>query len=524
MIKALSVIGLLVADAALTGVAANAQIILPDRQYRYCVSGPSPASEGGCGPELCQQLQKSGQPACSVPKDIDLSEVVSGQSSTGTPWKIAFLEYNDKGKRWDLAQRAIVKAVIEEARQGNRPVTVLMYVHGWQNNAYLSGDVDKFQAYVKTYAEHVTSSDTPRRMVGVYLAWRGRSLNISPVVDWLSFWTRGFTAGVVGTGDLRDDVTCIAGWGKDPLGVDGKLGDCIPGPSPGSPPPPLRMTPKSRPPEPVDISQQNRVILKGHSFGGRILDHAFLSKSNKGTIQANECSSLESRTPVLAKLDLFMLENAATGGINVWRQLDDCQPCKNRNKGCSDYVASTADYTKSVMARSPAFSGVPGHPTICTSAVSKHERCQPYPLVLSISGKHDLLTRLLLPIATLGQIPAAFIVPLMTHEAVGSSAASKPNVTKGQLFKFQTDSGDVFMFERKNAWLSPKNATNPIWTLEVDSSIIKDHGDVWNPTILNLEMNLMNFGNPAHAPENKATDPNDPRFIRHLPTLMKNAN
>ncbi len=496
------------------GIVANAEILLPDRQYRFCTQGSSATSNGGCSEVLCKKLQATGNPACNPPNKFNLPEVVAGKSSTGTQWKIAFLEYNDKGKRWDLAQRGVVKAVIEEARQGRTPLTLLMYVHGWQNNAYNSGDVGKFHDYVMRYAEHV-KSDSRRRIVGVYLAWRGRSLNISPVVDWLSFWTRGITAGIVGVGDLRQDVDCLAGWGKGPLSADGTLRDCEDRAEDMHPQNRVALSAvEPNPLTPADSTTLNRVVLKGHSFGGRVLDHALLSKSNKGTIQASQCSALETRVPILSKLDLFMLENSATGGVNVRRQLKDCQPCRNDKKGCADYDEAAANYSKAVMARSPEFFGGTNPSRSCGVDVDpKTERCQPYPLVMSISGKRDFLTRILLPIATLGQIPASFMMPLQTHEATPVNPGQKVDVTKGELFQFQAENGSRFVFRRKGKF----TPANPIWTLDVDAAIIKDHPDVWNATVMNLEMNLMNFGSELYGRGNKATDPNNPKLILDLP-------
>jgi hypothetical protein len=58
-------------------------------------------------------------------------------------YKLAFIEFNDQGSELDPSQRA---AALDLIRKAPRPI-LLIYVHGWQNNAN-SGDVCHFEHFL----------------------------------------------------------------------------------------------------------------------------------------------------------------------------------------------------------------------------------------------------------------------------------------------------------------------------------------------------------------------------------------
>src|SRR5205085_12168052 len=135
--------------------------------------------------------------------------------------------------------------------------------------------------------------------------------------------------------------------------------------------------------------------------------------------------------------------------------------------------------SRAVMVRSPGFDRFvcPDHP--------EDDRCQPYPLLVSVSAKNDLLTRLVLFLAS-GEHPAPFLPWLQTHQVreVSESEAVIDH-SKGQIFSFEgllDGKKRTYIVERKRGrHIAPVNA---IWTMKVDKQIINEHGDVWNKSFL----------------------------------------
>jgi hypothetical protein len=89
------------------------------------------------------------------------------------PWSCSFVEFDERGDYLDFWQhRHAYQKIIELGRTG-QPLTVVMYVHGWRHSGQ-SHDVIAFNEFLaQLSAAHV---DRPRRIHGVYLAWRGAAL------------------------------------------------------------------------------------------------------------------------------------------------------------------------------------------------------------------------------------------------------------------------------------------------------------------------------------------------------------
>jgi hypothetical protein len=86
----------------------------------------------------------------------------------------SYIEFDEKGDFWDRRQLAWTVDEIKQAAKNN-DVVLMLYVHGWQNDAStLPGhDVGKFHCLL----EHIAEADQfKHRFFGVYIAWRGKSV------------------------------------------------------------------------------------------------------------------------------------------------------------------------------------------------------------------------------------------------------------------------------------------------------------------------------------------------------------
>jgi len=102
------------------------------------------------------------------------------------PYKIAVVEFGENGMAQDTSQLEAARSLIVDTKAED-PL-VIVYVHGWQNNAD-SADVCKFEHFIDVLSKNEEISSNHLKVIGVYLAWRGKSLNID-YVNTATFWGR----------------------------------------------------------------------------------------------------------------------------------------------------------------------------------------------------------------------------------------------------------------------------------------------------------------------------------------------
>ena len=128
-------------------------------------------------------------------------------------YKMAFIEFDEKGRMFDPRQEEAARKLLdfEKARATNGTVITVVYVHGWKNNAAeaepggKSKDVEKFQGallelgYRAEQAARAANAPTVP-IVGIYMAWRGKTLMGPSWVTFASLWSRRNTANNIGDG------------------------------------------------------------------------------------------------------------------------------------------------------------------------------------------------------------------------------------------------------------------------------------------------------------------------------------
>lgn len=92
----------------------------------------------------------------------------------------------------------------DENRQ--RGLSLVVFVHGWHHSAKADdGNVLSFRKLLDDLA-FVEASGVNRRVVGLYVGWRGDSLTPS-LINWITFWERKNTAEKVSQGSVRELFT-----------------------------------------------------------------------------------------------------------------------------------------------------------------------------------------------------------------------------------------------------------------------------------------------------------------------------
>ena len=160
-------------------------------------------------------------------------------------YTLAYIEFDDQGELWSPSQMTRTQELIRRVNQAEGGSVVVAFVHGWQNNASPKQEQTEgkslhgFKQLLSQVAERVRIADptssTP--VVGIYLAWRGKSA-YKPFSG-LTFWNRRRTA------------TRIASSG----GVSEVLSRIV---------------------ETTKLNPASKILLIGHSFGGLLTEQAML--------------------------------------------------------------------------------------------------------------------------------------------------------------------------------------------------------------------------------------------------------
>jgi hypothetical protein len=270
-------------------------------------------------------------------------------------YKMAVIEFEENGRMADPLQEAAARKLIEteKARVKNGKIITVVYIHGWKNNASEAPpgrkpkDVEKFQGALLELG-HRAAVAAGREMrpavpvVGIYMAWRGKTLMGPNWFTFASLWSRRNTANNIGDGPdlgaILDRYITLTNEGTD----------------------------------------QSRIVLIGHSFGARVLEHAIESKD----IRLHDDPVGDG--VVRPRVDLVLYVNSANDSRLSMRRVQEYRG-KNLRVRHPDFNEGEC--------RGKAAAKLPVDPEV------RAARCRDYPLLVAISSTGDAATRQLLPIA-----------------------------------------------------------------------------------------------------------------------------
>jgi hypothetical protein len=168
------------------------------------------------------------------------------------------VEFDDDGYLRDPSQLDAVLGAMDTAAASSRehpphPVVVLVFIHGWHNNASLENDnLRKFNEFANALETRLQSQPATAKttVLPIYFAWRGQNTwnphwyntyVIPFAAQYLTFFSRKATAERIGRGQLEIALARISRkWHE------------------------WRLSPSS-------VKRQNYLVIAGHSFGGAAL-------------------------------------------------------------------------------------------------------------------------------------------------------------------------------------------------------------------------------------------------------------
>ena len=199
-------------------------------------------------------------------------------------YKLGFIEFDDFGEFHNRCELINVINAIHEAKQGPaHSVAVVLFVHGWKNNASdQSGNVWGFREELK---DVLRNGGVPPGVpvLGIYLGWRG---DVTKFGKNLTFWDRRDTATHVGGADMTETLLSVINETKG-----------------------------------LHYQDPSVCILVGHSFGGLLLEHA-LTQTLINVLEREAAEQTDCRTTTFnAPVDLVALINEAAPAIEAKKTL-----------------------------------------------------------------------------------------------------------------------------------------------------------------------------------------------------------
>ncbi|QOD13173.1 hypothetical protein IEE84_02415 [Psychrobacter sp. 28M-43] len=128
-----------------------------------------------------------------------------------TSFNSFYLEYDEEGKKFEgNRQLDIIKHAIDTS---DKPVYLVVYVHGWHNNADTSNKKSSFDTTAFPYLLARRSYQYPEMdVIGVYVGWRGAKYKFTPTAL-LTPLDRARAADFIGKeGEVRDDLVDLVNY------------------------------------------------------------------------------------------------------------------------------------------------------------------------------------------------------------------------------------------------------------------------------------------------------------------------
>jgi hypothetical protein len=352
-------------------------------------------------------------------------------------YEVAFVEFGEQGSYQDPTQ---LQNAVELIKRTPRPL-VITYVHGWHHGVQ-SPDVDKFSDWLGEISRAELIRKAGLHPIGVYLGWRGEITSV-PVVRQFTFYSRKAAAERLASNfDCYDAIAAVSQAAREAHGPGGQY-----------------------------------TVLIGHSFGGLVVERAVAHAINA---EMHGHAAADRSLPA----DLILMVNPASDSV-LTRQMIAALYSRRTEK--------TRPFLVSLTSTGDAATGTA------------------FPISTSLAATTKVFNDVLVPGADERESERRFYTAtpghnrfLINHETVKmeKTLAVGPGGNALQANLSHNLTGEVFTTDgapgRLDLWrIQPVgNVDVPYWDVKVDPSIIKDHGDIWNPKAQAMMAAVFRMTNP----------------------------
>ena len=374
-------------------------------------------------------------------------------------YKVAFIEFGEQGSYQDPTQ---LKNALDLIRSTAKPL-IITYVHGWQNNVE-SDDVEKFESLLARLNRAPAIRNVGFHVVGIYLGWRGKLTPVE-VLKEFSFWNRKATAERLASNyDCYDAITSISEEAR-------RKG-----------------------------SGDQYTVLLGHSFGGLIVERSVAHAINAeihGHAAADRSMPADLVIAVNPASDLILARQMIAALYS--RKTEGTRPLFVSITSTGDWATGSFFPIGTGLASiSKGFNEVAA-PGPANTPVTERE------FYTSTPGHNEML---------INYVTLNLKKTINSPQGHPALETNLEHNLSAEVFTLDAAGGKLDLWQIKHVG----NVDVPYWDVQVDPSIIKDHGDIWNERAEAMMAAIFRIANPKLNPHAKprATLHKSPDFSRLL--------
>jgi hypothetical protein len=416
-------------------------------------------------------------------------------NTEGKDYQFAFVEFGEQGSFQDTTQLDKARLLLQ-----NTPgkVLLVMYLHGWHNNAK-SKDVERFERFLAGIARFQQVKKTGFHVVGVYLGWRGESLTLKGA-NVFTIWDRKRAAErLASNNDCLETISSLSAMAR------------------------------------IRNREDHYVVLLGHSLGGLVLERA---------VAHSITAAVHSQAPKARPADLIITLNPASDSI-LTRQMVASLRSNFSYKG--DFVGDGR-----YVARTDPSVTFPGNQQVIVALSAENDRATggAFPAAMGLSAltkqfnkvsspiddnttvsergyyttspgnKKDLITHRLRLLAEGEAVPRRMgnaIDENLSRRSLsdGRFVTSDNNFPEGSDPKVpEPDKRKPIYWRQWQLTPEPMNARTPYWIVQVPTTIIDNHGDIWSDNAQALMAAIFRMNFPFSAQSERGIEQTAPAPFR----------
>ena len=387
-------------------------------------------------------IYRSDYTTCMVSEDntCEKNSLQIVNPGTSIEYSLGFVEIDDQGQMRDRRQMdALLDSLYQRA--GKESLLLTVFVHGWHHNAK-PGDknIENFKnnlAMLSAIEHKRSGTGEPRRVAGIYVGWRGESIDVPPF-NYLTFWDRKNTAqdvGYLGISELLVKLEEIANVNNV-----------------------------------IHPDRKSRLVIIGHSFGGAVVFSATSQILASRFVDSKEGKTYTGNAGGFG--DLVVLLNPAFEALRYAPFYDmaqaRCSYFPNQKPRLVVLTSEADDATGILFPLGRIFSTV----------FETHDDIE----------RNDCGFKLTLDEGEADRHTIGHYQSLISHTLTPLSEQKDLKVARydniDNIWNTQTSGGSTAFGSTVLTHLNKTTPRNPYLNIRVDEEIIHDHNDVFNEKVM----------------------------------------